>query len=328
MSTENQPEDKAILAALEQLSAPDGAVPEGMLADDVPAELVREHTELLGLLPYALEPEAPRPEVKAALMARLGEASAPVAEKPVDEMTLRMATQPASAQPASAQPMATHEERAFDDVTLHQGKARVGAQGTDIRNVVAPSRYSARRSNRAAMALAAVLAVCLVGMGYLYGQNQQQSQEISELVAHLDSVRQDNETAVANVDRLSRELTMVTTIARQVYPLRPAKTSNNLTSNNDKSSALVFVCGQHQKWLLSVRNADRASVGEEYHLWFKTPDGMKHAGIVQLEDGAGTLEAPQMPVGTQGFILTLEEGESTPPEPGRTVLVSNESYAL
>lgn len=278
MTGELQAEERAILEAVDRLNG-DGSGD----AAAAPEPLVREYTELIALLPYELEPVAPRPEVKQAILAQV----------------------------ASPQ-------KGVDDLTLVQTKAasEVAVVRFPDRREAAPTPVGGGRLRRALLPLAAMLAVALVGLGYLFGRVQEQQRHIARLENDLTQ-------AQALAESFGRQFKMVATIARTAYPLRPTT-----PQGGEKCSGTVFVCGMHQQWLLSVRDLPPAPTGREYRLWFVTPQGMVDAGTVEIRESRGSLQAPTMPKGTRGFALSLEEpGRHGQPE-GQIVLVGDKPVTL
>lgn len=286
MTDEHEAEDRAILEAVDRLNG------EGLGdAAATPEPLVREYTEILALLPYELEPVAPRPEVKQAI---LGEIAG--------------------------------TQKGVEDLTLVQGKRRHERDkvASEVTLVKLPDRGEAAPASvgggfgfrRAFLPLAATLAIALVGLGYLFGRVQEQKRHI----AHLESALSQAQDLA---ESLGQEFQMVATIARTAYPLRPTA-----SQSSEKCSGTVFVCGHHQQWLLSVRDLPPAPSGREYHLWFVTPQGMVDAGTVEVREEGGNLQAPTMPEGTRGFALSLEEpGKRGQPE-GQIVLMGDQPVTL
>ena len=83
MSQETHQEDPTILAAVDSLEpgrSPFEPLPPGT-RDETAETLARLYNEVLGLIPYELDPAAPRPEVKQRLMTAIaGEETQEVAE--------------------------------------------------------------------------------------------------------------------------------------------------------------------------------------------------------------------------------------------------------
>jgi len=281
MTGELQAEERAILEAVDRLNGEGSGD-----AAAAPEPLVREYTELIALLPYELEPVAPRPEVKQAILAQV---AGP--EKGVEDLTLVQA----------------RRLKAASEVTLVKFPDRHEA---------APVPVGGGRFRRILLPLAAMLAVALVGLGYLFGRVQEQQRQIARLEDELTQ-------AQALAESFGRQFQMVATIARTAYPLRPTT-----PRDGEKCSGTVFVCGMHQQWLLSVRDLSPAPTGREYRLWFVTPQGMVDAGTVEIREDRGSLQAPTMPKSTRGFALSLEEpGRHGEPE-GQIVLVGDKPVTL
>ena len=68
MNVDLSPEDRTILAALEALETGGGEPPAPGGDTEAAETLTRLYMEVLGLVPYELEPAAPRPEVKTRLL--------------------------------------------------------------------------------------------------------------------------------------------------------------------------------------------------------------------------------------------------------------------
>ena len=284
-------EDLAIEQAWNQVMATsdEPRLPAGGEAAD--PELVREYTELLGLLPYELAPEVPPPHLKEAILAR-------------------------TAGPATRQ------------------ESVIGVPSdADASPVVPFERPAAREalSRRPVwrFAQAAVLAAGLLGLGYLSATVRQQSQQIALLNSHLESstLGQDEvQRARREVRTLRNRLNMVTTVARQAYHLRTVSTGRPVAVP-DKDPApqpegIVYVCGAHQQWYLSLRGLEPPAAGGEYHLWFMTEDGKVDGGVLDVRsDAPSEMEAQSMPTGTHGFLVTLE----TPDEPEGLQILLGES---
>ncbi len=277
MSDRNQDlrETQAIEQAWNQVQAIGTDRPRLVRGDADPAR-VREYTELLGLLPYQLTPEAPPAGVRETIMSRAADAEETVA--------------------SDAAPIVLFE------------KTAAGAPAAPR----SPWRF----------AQAAALAASLVGLGFLSATVWQQNQRIAQLNQQVqaaasnrdDVLRARNESAALR-DRLD----MITTVARYAYPMRTVSTAG---SAQKKPEGIVYVCGMHQQWYLSLRGLEPPAEGGEYHLWFMTDNGKIDGGIVEVRPGApAEMESRSMPKGTRGFLVTLE----TPEEPEGLEILLGES---
>lgn len=101
-TVETNREDLAIQRALEALAAgtPGHAGPTEVAIDPEAEALEREYTELLGLIPYELEPIEPSPQALERLMETIrSEQASAAAEAPDAPVTTRVARMPAPASP-------------------------------------------------------------------------------------------------------------------------------------------------------------------------------------------------------------------------------------
>ena len=291
-------EDHAIEQAWNQVMAT-GSEPRLLRGGEgTDPKLVQEYTELLGLLPYQLTTEVPPPHLKATILARAAEA--------VDS---------------------PQRPQHNDVVPIGRPAARRGG--------------SARRTMWR-LAQAAVLAACLVGLGYLNATVRQQSQQIARLNDQLQASTLDqNEALRARTEMLTlrSRLDMITSVARQAYPLRTVSTGGrpSLAHGNEampgkkpmlgempgqEPEGIVYVCGMHQQWYLSLHGLEPPADGGEYHLWFMTEEGKVDGGILEVSaDAAYEMESPTMPPSTRGFRVTLEK----PNEPESLTILLGES---
>lgn len=238
--------------------------------------LERETTELWALLPFELEPVAPRPEVWEEIRGRVGGST-----------VVRFPERPSAPAPKERLP--------------------------------APPP---RRVAWGAWAMAAALALCLVGLGYLLARTEQQRTTIVQLAAELDSA----DARLADLERTRRQLDMVTRVAQHVYPMHPTLAESE---RRPQVTGKVFVCGQHQQWYLYIQGLETPPSGYEYCLWFETAKGKVSGGTVTVRDGVAELSAPHMPLGTKGFAVTLEKADTQPEEPqGDVLLLAEESISL
>lgn len=238
----------------------------------------RESAELFALLPYELEPVVPRRDVWERIRAGIA-AEAPARSEPKVVRFPQRSEPPAGAAPASRTPLA------------------------------APA-------SRGGWAMAAALAVCLLGVGYLLATVRFQSSAIERLESDLTAAHAAN----AEMTRIRDQYAMINRVARLYYPLRPMSAS----PSRDPVIGRVWVCGQHQQWLLNVEGLKPAPPGYEYRFWFETGDGKVAAGSVKVVDGEARLSAPSMPVGTRGFSVTLERQDSEAERPEGEVVLRGE----
>lgn len=176
-------------------------------------------------------------------------------------------------------------------------------------------------------ALAAMLVASLAGLAFFAGQVGAHRQTIEDLQAR-QAFAPDLAGRLTGLEKeleLTRQrLDLASSIARQVYPMR--------TASDDQRGprGVMFVCGQHQRWLLSVKGLEPAEAGFEYHLWFDTDEGPIDGGVVQV--GINQLaerHAMSMPLKTNGFYLTRERADigATAPSEER-VLVSDRAIDI
>ena len=268
------PEDLAIEQAWDQVMATDPsrrrrATDEGEPrlspgSEDAAAGLVREYTELLGLLPYELPAETPPARVKQAIMAQIGASG-------------------------------------------------IDTSGTVAASPVVPFERPAPRRETPAprpiwrFAQAAVLAAALLGLGFLSATVRQQDRQIARLSERAGASALDRSKALEarqEIQTLRSRIDMITTVARQAYPLRTVSQVDSMK----KPEGIVYVCGLHQQWYLNLRGLEPPADGGEYHLWFMTENGKVDGGVLEVRDDTSSeMEAQTMPPGTHGFLVTLEK---------------------
>lgn len=336
---------------------PSGTDPSGQAASDEDDEaLVASHLEALSLLAYAVEPQAPSEDLRVRVMGAA--AAEPKAPRPI-AVPAQAAAPTQAAAPMSAAPVPAG---APVDVTLRQvtiahddpgdmtlvglGAGESGSGPSldvgDVRSFrpanesSAPAEYvpppRAANSNTPLYLLAAGLVFCLVGLGYLYGQLQTQDAQNILRQAELQSqVQQAREHA----DSMRARVQMVTDVARTAYPMRQVSSgavrpASRPDPGEVRPDGIVYVCGQHQRWYLSLSGFDPAPEGKVYHLWFKTADGEIDAGPLDLSaDGRADVGDLSMPEGTQGFLVSLEDTTDADGEPhGQIILRGDQPVKL
>jgi Anti-sigma-K factor rskA len=178
-------------------------------------------------------------------------------------------------------------------------------------------------------ALAAALAACVIGLFVLSGNLARLEARLDRQAAALAAA----ESTAFELDRIKadaqvneRRLDMITNVARRAYPLRAAGNADAPPVNG-----VVFVCGFHQQWLLSIDGLEPVDAEHDYRLWFITSEGPVDAGALPpARSGKIAMEDVKMPVGTRAFALTLEpkySGKLNEPH-GPMVLLGEQSVSL
>ncbi|MBV8201111.1 MAG: anti-sigma factor [Acidobacteria bacterium] len=302
MSEDEQPtpEDQALLAALAALepgrglpfSRPSAAgqppLPAAAAAAAAEEEtLTRLHLEALGLVPFALAPVAPRPELKRRVMALAAGGEAPAAEVPQT--------------PETRQTWQARETR-----PSHPSS---------------PSRSSVpSRSARWPLALAAALILALLGTcGWLFLGLRQQEAVVARLAAQRNAALRHAGEAEGRLGRLRSQvvsmrdsLAVVTSPAAEVCNLRPS------AAEMGNARGVLFVAADHQHWTMSLRGVRPAGSGKVYQVWFVTDQGMVSGGT--LGGPPMELGSAHMPAGTKGVTITLEDAPGSPAPSGPEML--------
>ena len=299
---ETSSEDRTILAAIESLERGTASfrAPRG---DEAAETLARLYTEVLGLLPYDLEPAAPSPEVRERLMGAIHG----------DE------TQPAAAvsAPTAVLPRSSQEAR-------------------PTRLVPAPSPVPrARRPapRRWPLALAAALSLVLLGLSaWLFLQVGQQRRTIARLQDELIAERHRAAEATAEARKvqgseldLREQLALVTSRAVQVSPMRPAGPA----PLQPDARGVLFVAADHQHWYLSLEGLQPVERGKVYKLWFVADGGTVSAGSFTARPGAPVeLSSKTMPAGTKGAVVTLETDPAASAPSGPEILRAEGQFLI
>ena len=323
--------------------------------------LVASHLEALSLLAYAVQPVAPPAELRAKVL-RAAAAEPKTRSRPVAVATPMLST-------PAALPAALDQTPV--DVTLRQISNQTSVVDTDpgdmtlvglgsgdspsgpsldvgdvqnlrtqrdvgettVRTEFSPPPRAAN-SNVPLYLLAAGLVFCLIGLGYLYGQLQNQSSQYLDQEKQLQAQMQQ---ALSEAESLRARVQMVTDVARMAYPLQQiaagqgaVRTVGRPEPGEVRPDGIVYVCGQHKRWYLSLSGFDPAPEGKVYHLWFKTEDGAVDAGPLDLSgDGRADVGDLSMPEGTQGFMVSLEDASDEGLEPhGQIILKGDQPVKL
>lgn len=296
MNVDPSPEDRTILAALEELET--GAVQPATEADET---LARLYTEVLGLVPYELEPAAPRPEVRSRLLSMIaGDETQEMDPRPAPPVAA-----PAPARPAPAPvPMTSREMPAARGVAM-----------------------SARRRSVWPMALAAMLLLSLGGLcGWLYLRQARMEETIARLETELATERQKAEQSVAGMqaamERMRVNFALVTAPAVKVSPLRPVDPQN-------QARGILFVAADNQHWYLAVHDLPPAPPGRDYQLWWEAAEGTFSGGVFDPAAGEKMeLYSETMPAGTRNVMITLEPDRGGSKPTGPEVLRAAGVYQL
>jgi len=344
MSAERNKEEQALLVAWGHLD-PNGPIQPTSPAGEPPdPTLVREYTELLGLLPYELEPELPRPELWQQLRAAIqSEAAAGTAEEA-----------PAAATDEGVTPTQPRPKRPIGDLTLIQSPTRHevdemalhhpgAADAVDMTLIKSPSERATppplpqsvpfrppavtrptappARSSWGTVLLAAMLGVCLLGLGFFAGKMNEQRATIARLEEDFTALQAEHNELL----EAKKHLDMVTAVARHIYRMQPIAE----TAQQASAQGIVYVCGKHKRWYLYLQGLEPAPSGYQYYLWFKTRQGMESGGAVEVRhDAPYEAEAHDLPVGTQGFLVTLEKAGAHEEPEGEIMLLGEKSVSL
>jgi uncharacterized coiled-coil protein SlyX len=293
------PEDRTILAALEAGGEP----PVPSEADET---LARLYTEVLGLVPYELEPAAPRPEVKSRLLAIVrGDETLPGDE------TQEMEPRPAP----PVRPVPVPVPAAPREITSREVPAARGMA------------MSARRRSVWPRALAAALFLALGGLcGWLFLRQARMEETIARLETQLATEQREAEQNKAGMkaamERMRVNLALVTAPAVKVSPLRPIDPQS-------QARGILFVAADNQHWYLAVHELPPAPAGRDYQLWWVAAEGTFSGGVFDPGDGEKVeLYSETMPAGTRAVMITLEPARGGPKPTGPEVLKAAGVYQL
>ena len=339
MHEEHDHEDRSIESVVRWLEAahPEDAALGGPTAEtgNDPQEL-REHLELVGLLAYQLDEEVPAPETRQRLLASVG-------DRLRSELRSSLGSAEVAVQPGRPE---LSEARPFDEVTLRERHSDPALDLDDRAGQVVdgserfaggrdqPPQRSTWQSPWLSGLLAASLALCLVGLGFLAGRSSEQQatidrldQEITRLAQGQGSVDLPVEGLLNELSATRRKLEMVTRVAHRAYPMDTIVPADPGAPQPD---GMIYVCGAHQRWYLNVEGLEPAPAGKEYRLWFLTEKGPVAGGTLDVESGLpAEREASSMPLGTRGFSITLEAADDPADVPGgMMVLLGEDSVSL
>lgn len=303
MNVDPSPEDRTILAALDLETGAGEPAPSGE-ATEADETLARLYTEVLGLIPYELEPAAPRPEVRSRLLAAVrGDETLPGDE--TQEMDPRPVA-PVLAVP----PVPTPLPMTSREVPVARGMA-----------------MSARRRSIWPMTLAALLILALGALcGWLFLRQARMEETIARLETQLATEQQEAEQARAGMqaamERMRVNFALVTAPAVKVSPLRPVEPQS-------QARGILFVAADNQHWYLAVHDLPPAPPGRNYQLWWVAEEGTVRWG--DFDPAAGEkveLYSETMPPGTRDVMITLEDARGVSKPTGPMILRAAGVYQL
>jgi len=352
VSEELTAEDRALLAALAALQPQSGAPvspapgpeaaqhPDRMAPPGDAAEaetLTRLYHEVLGLMPFALAPAPPRPEVKRRLMAPIAGPEAAAATPATPATAAAPATGAAEATGTSAAaepsgppapklpPQPSQSLQAPPRATEIAGAAVTGSAGgrslaSRSRSASIPSRSGRSRWQSA---LAAALILALLGTcGWLALDLRERRAAITRLAEQRDAALRHAGEVEARLGRLSSQVSslrdgfsVVTSPAVEVCNLRA------VAPEQADARGMLFVAADHQHWYMSLRGLRPPPGGKVYQLWFVADRGMVSGGTFAARPGAPIeLGSERMPAGTKGVRITIENSPGSPAPAGPDVL--------
>jgi hypothetical protein len=310
-------EDRTILAVLEALEAGKDA---GSLAgaaaaqgDEAGETLARLYTEVVGLLPFALEPVTPSPDLRQRILTlAAGDETQDLAE---------------GSGAAAAGPAESAARRPRVVTPIHQPPT-AGAVAEPVESAGARPR----RASRWPLALAASLAFALLGLSlWLYSGVRQQNATIDRLTRELRAEQQRAGSLAAQQAEIQNELAemrggfgLITSPAVEVSPMRPTE-----RSPQPQARGALWVAADHQHWYLSVHGLEPLGEGRRYHLWFLADSGAVSGGSFDARPGSPVnLSSEHMPHDTRAVVITMEPDTGTPAPSGPEVLRASGKMVL
>ena len=275
-------EDLAALAALEMLNRP-------WANGDHSDSLEREYLELLGLVPYALEPEAPSASVKKGLLERVAQSG-------------------------------SQSDR--------QGVARVVPFAEPSREPARPASSRVAWALAAALAAVSLGLASWAGVlqGRLVEQEKNVAEVVDAPLP--DSLPSDAQPEPSvrflAVSDLQDTIARVAMPGVEVCPMRPLGDSPAQPS----AKGLFYLSSERSEWMLAAQNLEPSVLGSRYHVWFRTEGGVINGGAFEVhQSGAILIRADQIPAGSQAVLITLETEETGEPT-GPTILYGDEGEIM
>lgn len=317
MSHGIDPEEAAALAVLDELGRldrpEDTNVPEP--EDEIDQALRRMHTDAVAMLAWALPPERPRPELRAAIFATtVGETT-----QEVEPLESALESEGGT---ASRRVQRSGSDGSFAPV-IPIAPRLSSIDGTAGATAAAHAvRGSGSAGGRRWLALAACLALALLGAGFWIAWLQSELAAQSSRLAWAEREWKGRaEQASQELRQLENRLSLVTSPAATVFRLKCPGTNGPGT----KANASVYVAADRRNWDLDIQGLEDEPPGHEYQLWFLVGDEAKSGGCFSIEDGEVVLLNPaSFPEGTTGIAISLEPkgGSARPTAP--PILVSDD----
>jgi hypothetical protein len=323
-------EDQTILAVLDALGSRDSGRDSGeipVLSSDETAEtLARLYTEALGLLPYELDPVAPRPEVKDRLMAAvIGTGGTGVTG---EQAVIREA--PPAPAPAPL-PVSAPSAPSAPPAPVVPLVPVIPLRPSQEVRVQRPAPAPAVRRSRWPLAIAATIAFLALGLsGLLFYGLLQQGEKIEQLTREKNAAEAKalqaaaSEAESAEMERMREHLALVTSPAVEVSPMRPVGEA----PSQPNARGVLYVKADHQHWYLALEGLEPAPPGKTYTLWFDA-DRPVSAGAFTAAPGAPVhLGSKQMPAGTKSVMVTLEDDPQAAAPEGPEILRAAAVYQI
>ena len=308
MSQAHDPEDLAAFGVLEELAHGGGREDTTPVrGEDEATEVLRRlHLEGMGLLAYELEPETPRADLRAEILAHL---AGDETQEVIEEMPSLGAPAPKPQPVVAARP---GPPMAFASPAAAAVSARpAGPQGES---------RGPRRSRWPAL-LAALFALAAIGLGVGAAQ-------LTTLVDAREARIRRLESDLGAIDKLKAELAelrgalaaveqrhvFATTPSTTIFVLRPPVEG----ALQPLASGALYVAADHQHWQLEVRGLKPEPEVQDYQLWFIVDGLPMSGGVFDAKLGKTALLAEAtMPRGTSAVAITLERkgGVQSPTSP-------------
>lgn len=304
------PEETAALSVLAELGRTPGSDDTRVIAgeDEVEDVLRRLDLEAVGLLAFALEPVAPRPDTRDVLFARLAaedtQEVAPVGEPGASAAPSR----PSAAPPAPETRPAPAPAVPF------------------------PAHSAVRRRRSFAPALAALFALAATGLGlvaaWLDSELRAERTRASRLAADLARVEKERAAEVSTLqtelDELERRHRFASGPAAVVFALRPPS-----ESPQPGARGKLWVAGDRRQWQLDVAGLAPPPEGKEYQVWFLVDELPLSGGCFKVREGrTGGRADSRIPSGVSAVAITLERTGGAPAPTSPRLLLAEEAVEL